>query len=166
MSDEASQRLEVDGPIRVFHDELLDRLVGNWSVSGRMGKRIVDHVCDVRWVLNHQFLQLHYLDVSPVSEQDRHSKYEALVFIGRDNMSERYVGHWLDIFGGRFSETLGYGTRMGENAIMFLFEYPDGPLRNTFTWNQTDGTWSSKIVQKDARGRWTEFLSETLTRNE
>lgn len=33
--------------------------------------------------------------------------YEAMVFIGYDNTSERYVVHWIDVFGGRFSETLG-----------------------------------------------------------
>jgi hypothetical protein len=33
--------------------------------------------------------------------------------------------------GGRFSETLGYGTRDG-NAIRFVFEYPDGPFRTTY----------------------------------
>jgi len=43
---------------------------------------------------------------------------------------------------------------------MFLFENPDGPLHNTFTWNGNDGTWSSKIVQKNSRGEWTEFLNE------
>jgi hypothetical protein len=32
------------------------------------------------------------------------SQYEAMVFIGYDNTSERYVAHWIDIFGGRFSK--------------------------------------------------------------
>ena len=105
-----------------------------------MGRQPIDHRCDVRWVLNHQFLQLYFFDVSPTDPEDRHAKYEALVFIGRDNMSERYVAHWIDIFGGRFSETLRYGTRLGDSSIMFLFEYPDGLLHNTFTWNLMDGT--------------------------
>ncbi len=111
-------------------------------------------------MLNHQFLQLHFLHVSPTGLEDRHAKYEALVFIGRDNMSERYVAHWTDIFGGRFSETLGYGTWSGDRSIILLFEYPDGPLHNTFTWNGMNRTWSSKIVQKNSRGEWTEFLNE------
>jgi hypothetical protein len=42
-------------------------------------------------------------------------------------MSERYVAHWIDVFGGRFSETLGYGKRAGDE-IDFIFEYPDGPF--------------------------------------
>jgi len=32
--------------------------------------------------------------------------------IGYDNLSERYVAHWLDFFGGRFSETLGSMVRV------------------------------------------------------
>ncbi len=48
-------------------------------------------------------------------------QYEALVFLGYDNASERYVAHWIDVFGGRFSETLGYGTRSGD-SIKFIFE--------------------------------------------
>ncbi|HEY8226282.1 MAG TPA: hypothetical protein VIG25_13455 [Pyrinomonadaceae bacterium] len=35
------------------------------------------------------------------------SQYEAMVFIGYDNTSERYVAHWIDIFGGRFSKDEG-----------------------------------------------------------
>lgn len=88
----------MDGPNRIFNDEMLDRLVGKWKVSGKMGRRPIDHTCDVKWVLNHQFLQVHYLDVSPTVPENAHSKYEALAFIGHDNMSERYVAHWIEVF--------------------------------------------------------------------
>jgi hypothetical protein len=54
--------------------------------------------------------------------------------IGYDNMSERYVVHWIDVFGVRFSETLGYGKRVG-NEIDFIFEYPDGPFRTNLIWD-------------------------------
>ena len=53
--------------------------------------------------------------------------------IGYDHTSERYVAHWMDIYGGRFSETLGYGVRSGDQ-IEFVFEYPDGPFHTTFRW--------------------------------
>ena len=61
-------------------------------------------------------------------------------YIGYDNMSERYVAHWLDVFGGRFSEPLGYGKRDG-NSIRFVFEYPDGHFVNTFVWKPEHGKW-------------------------
>ena len=85
-----------------------------------------------------------------------------MVFIGYDNMSERYVVHWIDIFGGRFSETLGYGTLQGQDSIRFVFEYPTGPLHNTFTWNPKNRIWSILIRQKDENGKWTVFADEIL----
>jgi hypothetical protein len=36
---------------------------------------------------------------------------QAWIFLGFDHRSERYVAHWIDMFGGRASETLGFGTR-------------------------------------------------------
>ena len=87
-----------------------------------------------------------------------------MVFVGYDNMSERYVVHWPDIFGGRFSETLGYGKRKDRNSIRFLFEGGTGPLQNTFTRNPRNGTWSMVIDQKDAKGKWTTFARESLQR--
>jgi hypothetical protein len=77
--------------------------------------------------------------------------YEAHIYIGYDNASDRYVIHWIDIFGGRFSEILGYGTRSG-NSIKFVFEYPDGPFHNTFTWNSGDNSWRFFLEQKGADG--------------
>src|SRR5213593_685793 len=157
-------KLEVDGEHHIFQDKLLEELVGNWNVTGRIAGQQFEQYCDTDWVLNHQFLRVHFIDSAARNRGSigtpSNAEYEAIVFIGRDNMSERYVAHWIDIFGGRFSETLRYGTRLGDSSIMFLFEYPDGLLHNTFTWNLMDGTQTSKIVQKNSLGEWTEFLSE------
>ncbi|HLO00023.1 MAG TPA: DUF1579 family protein [Pyrinomonadaceae bacterium] len=89
--------------------------------------------------------------------------YEAMVFIGYDNASERYVAHWIDVFGGRFSESLGYGTRAG-NSIRFVFEYPDGPFLNTFTWNAETRTWTFLMQHKNAAGMWVRFAEDSLRR--
>src|SRR5215510_6509117 len=88
--------------------------------------------------------------------------HEAMVFIGYDNTSKRYVVHWLDHFGGRFSETLGYGLRSG-NSIKFVFEYPDGPFHNTFTWDEKTGGWNFLLQTKDKTGNWVVFAEDTLT---
>lgn len=93
------------------------------------------------------------------------ASYEAMVFIGYDNTSERYVAHWIDVFGGRFSESLGYGTRAG-NSIKFVFEYPDGPFHNTFTWNPETKMWVSLLEQKDTTGKWKVFAEDTLRRSQ
>ena len=59
--------------------------------------------------------EAHFLDVTQshqeTEDKRRDSRNEAEVFFGYGNMSEQYVAHWLDTFGGRYSEVLGYGMR-------------------------------------------------------
>ena len=147
----------LDGPHRQFRDDLLDNLVGSWRLTRKIRGQTVENSVRAEWVLNHQFLQIHMKDVkSPPA-------YEAMVFIGYDNTSERYVAHWLDVFGGRSSETLGFGVRSG-NSIKFVFEYPDGPFHNTFTWDPGARAWNFLMRSKDKTGKWTVFAEDNLRR--
>ncbi len=152
----------LDGPNRVFHDELLDNMAGKWKLMGTLVGQTADQTVEAEWVLNHQFLRIHEKDSAP---QKNAPAYEAMVFVGYDNASERYVTHWLDNFGGRFSETLGYGHR-NSDAIELIFEYPDGPFRTTFQWNTQAKTWRWLMKTKDKRGNWADFANLTLTRAE
>jgi hypothetical protein len=147
----------VDGPNQIFQDQLIDRLAGDWNLTRRIRGQIVANTVKAEWVLNHQFLLLHMKDVAVPM------RYEAMVFIGRDNANDRYVVHWIDVFGGKFSETLGYGKRAG-NTLKFVFEYPDGPFNNTFTWNPQTKTWNCLLEQKNKQGQWTVFAEDTLQR--
>ena len=112
-------------------------------------------------MLNHQFVKIEERDLNVPAKAS--VAYEANVFLGYDNASERYVVHWIDVYGGRFSETLGYGKRSG-NEIEFVFEYPDGPFHTAFRWRPESGAWQWLMTQKDKRGKWTEFGNMTLTR--
>jgi len=147
----------LDGRSRIFRDELLDNLIGDWKLTRSIRGQTVENTVTVEWVLNHQFVRIHMKDVSSPP------KYEAMVFVGYDNMSERYVAHWIDVFGGRFSETPGYGRRTG-NVIKFVFEYPDGPFHNTFTWHPDTKRWVFLGEQKDRTGTWRVFAEDTLRR--
>jgi hypothetical protein len=150
---------QVDGRNRVFQDSTLDRLVGHWNVERTMEGRTTSSDLRGEWVLNHQYLLLHYQQPHLPSA----TAYEAMVFIGYDNASERYVAHWIDVFGGRFSETLGYGIRNG-NAVHFVFEYPDGPFHNTFTFDPVKGSWTSLLRTKNAKGEWVTFGNEQIVK--
>jgi hypothetical protein len=149
-----------DGPNRPLQDDLLDNLEGQWKLKGDIVGHPGDADLEAAWVLNHQFLRIHEKGLSVIPGR---RLYEAEVYVGYDNASERYVIHWLDIYGGRFSETLGYGTRAG-STIKFVFEYPDGPFHNTFTWNPQDKTWRFLLEQKNATGKWGVFADRTATR--
>jgi len=147
----------LDGPKRIFRDDLLDNLVGRWRLTRTIRGKQVQNTVDAEWVLNHQFLRVHMKDTAVPSQ------YEAMAFIGYDNASERYVAHWIDVYGGRFSETLGYGRRESD-SIRFVFEYPDGPFHNTFTWNREAKTWTFLMETKNASGQWAPFARDELRR--
>jgi len=149
----------LDGPKRIFRDDLLDRLVGKWLVHRKIRGKEVRDTLEADWVLNHQFLRLHMKDVQTPPE------YEALVFLGYDNASERYVAHWIDVFGGRFSETLGYGRREND-SVRFVFEYPDGPFHNTFRWDPKASSWTFLLESKNPSGQWVPFAEDRLQRAE
>jgi len=151
---------ELDGPAHLFQDALLDHLAGNWKISGKLLSQDTDHTLQAVWVLNHQFLQVHEKDNIPAKPGQ--VPYEAIVMIGYDNMSDRYVAHWNDVYGGRFSETLGYGTREGDE-IRFVFEYPDGPFHTTFRWKPQAGEWEWVMRTRNKTGQWVEFADLTLT---
>jgi hypothetical protein len=139
---------------KIFRDDLLEKLVGDWKLTRNMQAQSSDHLATAGWILNHQFLQVH------MKGGGESQNYEAIVMIGYDELSERYVAHWIDIFGGRVSETLGYGTRTG-NSIRFVFEYPEGPFVNTFTWKPETKTWTSLMITKDKNGSWKTFAEDT-----
>ncbi len=151
----------LDGPNAPFRDELVDRLVGEWDATGTILGGALHQRVSAKWVLNHQYIELDLQDLS--APPPGKTRYEARVFIGYDNLSERYVAHWIDVFGGRWSETLGYGTRSGDR-IELVFEYPDGPFHTTFTWNASAGTWSIHMRQKTPAGKWQVFSEQTLRR--
>jgi hypothetical protein len=151
---------DLDGPKHIFHDALLDNLAGNWKLAGKIAGRSADHTVQAEWVLNHQFLRIHEKDAGPA--HDDSLSYEAIIMVGYDNTSERHVAHWNDVYGGRFSETLGYGTPVGDE-IRFVFEYPDGPFRTTFRWLPDSHQWKWLMQSKTKSGQWTDFAEMTLS---
>ncbi len=150
----------LDGPDQLFQDDLLDNLQGQWTLKGTIVGHPGDAEMDAVWVLNHQFLKIHEKGAGVIPGRPL---YEAEVYVGYDNASERYVVHWIDIYGGRFSETLGYGTRSG-NTIKFVFEYPDGPFHNSFIWNPDSKTWRFLLEQKNSVGKWSTFADRIATK--
>ena|SRR5579863_8141219 len=144
-----------------WRDSLVDRLEGTWKLEGQVMGREAHHQVTAEWILNHQFLRIHEKTSADAPGTER--PYEALWFLGYDSISERYVLHLVDVFGARYSETLGYGTRDG-NRIRFVFEYPDGPFHTTYRWNPVDQTWQWLLEQKDKNGKWTVFADLKLTK--
>jgi hypothetical protein len=142
-----------------WQDDLANHLAGTWKVEGKVLGRDAHHEVSAEWVLNHQFLRIHEKTGAGAPAAER--AYEAIWFLGYDGTSDRYVLHLIDIFGGRFSETLGYGTRVG-NELRFIFEYPDGPFHTTFRWSAETANWQWLLEQKDKDGKWKQFADLRL----
>lgn len=148
---------EPDGRGARFESALLDHLVGRWRVERRMGDRVLANTCDAEWVLNHQFLRLHYRDVATPPA------YEAMVFLGWNGQQRRVTTHWIDVFGGRTSETLGFGMASGDSLVLD-FAYPDGAFRNTYRWRPESGEWISRGESQDSAGAWQPFMTDRFRR--
>lgn len=146
-----------------WDDDLVEHMSGSWKMRGQVMGRDAHHELKAEWVLNHMFLRIHESTSTdaPASEK----RYEAIWFLGYDPVSEKYVLHLFDVFGARFSETLGYGTGDG-NAIHFTFEYPDGPFHTTFRWSpENGGSWQWLMEQKEKDGKWGNFADFKITRS-
>jgi hypothetical protein len=145
-----------DGPKRIFRDEFIDNLSGEWKLTRKIRGKEVENKVKAEWVLNHQFLQLHMTDVADPPA------YEALVLIGYAHADKKYVAHWCDTYGGKFS-AVGYGKRSGD-SIEFEFLYPDGPFYNTFTWDAKTTGWTFRMESRRKDGKRALFAEDTLRR--
>jgi hypothetical protein len=131
-------------------DELLDELVGNWTMIGSIRGEPVTYSMKGTWVLGHQFVLL------KMSDKAVPSQYEASVFIGKSRGDTTYVVHWLDSFGGEPSKILGYGER-SDNKIVLTFQYPSGTFRDTFSYESGVKKWHFLIEAESENGAWDVF---------
>lgn len=101
-------------------------------------------------------LEIHMVDVA------QPPAYEALVLIGYIHSDKKYVIHWCDTYGGKFS-AIGVGRRAGD-SIAFEFQYPDGPFYNTFTWDAKANVWRSRMESQGEDGKRMLFAEDTFRR--
>jgi hypothetical protein len=152
----ASFAASAPSPPAGLHDPLLDDLAGRWNLEREIRGGHERNAVDAQWVLGHQFLQLHMVDVA------RPPRYEALMTIGFDPDAGRYVAHWCDTWGGRFS-AIGQGKRDG-NSIEFEFAFRDGPFFNTFTWDPASRQWTCLLENVGKDGKRAFFARDFLRR--
>lgn len=134
--------LSAQAPAR---DAFLDHLAGQWNATGTIGGDRVGYTITAQWTLENNFLRVELRDTA------RTQPYMADVYIGYETEKKRYVMHWMDTFGTRSSETLGYGTLNG-NTIAFRFDYPDGPFINAITFDTASRTWHFHSTMRNSKG--------------
>ncbi|MGE5177773.1 MAG: hypothetical protein ACM3PF_01630 [Bacteroidota bacterium] len=142
----------------VARDDLLDHLVGSWTLTGRRGSEELRQDVTGEWTLQDQYVRMHFRETRAPEGK---SPYEALYMLGYDPGDGTYVLHLFDRFGAAYSRVLGVGTRRGD-SIEFLFEYPDGEFSNTFTWQSERGCWEMLLRERTEAGEWRLWATKTL----
>lgn len=135
--------LAAQGRHRGAADELLERLVGRWRMTGTVHGRPVTYALTARRVLQGRFVELHW--------EDTHTPptYEALVFIGVDSAGTQVIAHWLDNFGAEYSIPHATGAVRGD-TLLVTFPYPTGAFFDTFTYDRRSDTWHVRLEVADA----------------
>lgn len=146
-----------------FQDTLLNHMAGKWTLQGTIDGKETTHDIEASWVLAHQYFQLH--EISHEKNANGEPEYEAIVYIGWDQPSGRYVCLWLDVTsgGGLSSTVYGYAEK-SEDKLPFLFKGGDGSIfHTTFTYDRAVGFWTWNMDGEE-NGKLQPFARVKLTR--
>jgi hypothetical protein len=125
---------------------LLQRLIGQWTMTGAVRARPVTYQLEGAWVLQGRFIELHMQDVANTPP-----RYEARVFIGPDTLPGRVLAHWLDNFGAVYSVPPATGGLAGD-SLTLDFPYRDGAFHDTFVYDSRSDTWTIDLDAADGAG--------------
>jgi hypothetical protein len=141
-------------------DDLLNNLIGRWSLTGKMGEASLYQEVDAKWALRELFVEMRF---SPIrAGEDGNPDYEALYLIGYDKKTNEYVLHLFDSFGVTSKPVPGVGARK-DNSVRFKFDYTVGPWFNTFTWDTARKSWKNTITFERKDGSEGTFAEKELT---
>jgi hypothetical protein len=137
---------------------LLDRLVGQWAMTGSVRHRPVTYRLDAGWTLQRRFVELHMWDIKRTPPS-----YEARVLIGPDTAGGRIIAHWLDNSGAAYSVPPGRGAALGD-TLTIDFPYPDGAFHDRFVLDRASDTWTFTLDAEDGKGGTSPFAEYRVKR--
>jgi hypothetical protein len=139
-------------------DSLLDRLVGNWTVTGAVRGKPAHYAMTGARTLQQKYVELHMTDVAA-----NPPAYEARVIIGQADKPDTYIAHWIDAFGAQYSVPPGTGTQRGD-TLFLDFPYPTGMFHDTFAYDRGADRWHFRLESADGKGGWTVFADYVVDR--
>ena len=145
-----------------FQDALLDNLTGHWVLEGTIAGAKTTHDIVAEWVVGHQYLRFH--EVSREKDDGGAPAYEAIVFIGWDEPSGRYVCMWLDSTGGGglANDVFGF-AEPANDKLAFVFSDANETFHTTFAYDQEKDSWDW-TMDAERDGQRTPFARVSLTR--
>jgi len=158
------RRAVAEDSIKPNPESQLDRLTGEWVMTGTIRNREITHDVFVDRILRRQYLRIH--EVSREKNSDGEVSYEAWIHIAWDKDNQEFVVMWLDSTGTtNFSANgVGHGKPDGDR-IPFVWKLADGSgIHNTFAYDRANDTWSWKIDNVDKYGSISAFARVTLKR--
>lgn len=143
-------RLHAQAPAARAADALLDRLVGEWRMTGQVQGEPVTYAVTATRELGGGFVVLRLKDVAVPPQ------YEAHVYVGVDTAGTRVIAHWMDGFGAGASIPHGVGAVRGDTLVL-TFAYASGDFRDTFTYDRATDAWHMRFESADRTRGWTLF---------
>jgi hypothetical protein len=142
--------------------ELLDRLTGEWLLTGMIAGQAVTHDVEAEWVLEGGYLKLH--ELSHGKEDDGRPAYEAIVIISWEEINGEYKCLWLDTTAntGLDDPVIGIAEPSGHD-IPFVWAGEDSRFFNTFSYDDSEDTWRW-VLNSERDGELSLFADVTLTR--
>jgi hypothetical protein len=143
---------------------ILDKLEGEWLMTGTVSNEAVIHDVNVERILKRQYVRIH--ELSREKDADGDPAYEAWIYLAWDKASNEYVVMWLDntAVTNFAPEGVGHG-KAGGDQIPFVWKLADGSgIRNTFKYNRTNDTWTWEIDNVDQSENASPFARLTLKR--
>lgn len=140
--------------------DLLDRLVGQWVLTGTIAGQDTVHDVQAEWVLQQTYVRIS--EVSSERDESGRPVYEAIVFVGW--LNDHYVCLWLDNTEVASGE-ITCAAAAAPDSIPFEFRDAQGALifTNTFSYHRADDTWNWLMVNTDGETLET-FAEVTLRR--
>ena len=150
----AAVALVCDGAFAAESEELLERLGGNWVLSGKLAGKETTHDISADWPLNHGYLRLH--EISREKKPSGEAAYEAIVFIAYNPKTKDYTCLWLDSTSNEGLNAEGFGhAKRSENSLPFVFRDANGHVsfENTFLYDPTSDSWKWIMDNVEAEKR-------------
>lgn len=145
-------------------DSVLDKLEGEWVMTGTVGNEEVIHDVYVNRILKRQYVRIH--ELSREKDADGEPAYEAWIHIVWDKENAEYVVMWLDNTATTnfAAEGVGHGKPEGDR-IPFVWKSADGSgIRNTFKYDRVSEIWTWEIDNVDKSEKASPFARLTLKR--
>lgn len=145
-------------------DSVLDKLEGEWVMTGTVANEKVTHDVYVDRILKRQYVRIH--ELSREKDADGEPAYEAWIHIAWDKEKAEYVVMWLDNTATtNFApEGVGHGKPDGDR-IPFVWKSADGSgIHNTFKYDRASETWTWEIDNVDNSEKASAFARLTLKR--